>query len=1364
MPRRYFNWKLAVVVVLGFVVFSTAAFVLHRWQSSRSAKRRLETGTQAYHNHQWEQAARNLGAYLAMVRDDVPVLLKYADAQLNIRPIKDSNIQQAISAYHEILRIDRDNSEAATQLSKIYLAVLDKPSEAELTAKRALGRDESRPEVPGEQPQTGQNLELRRLLAIAMAKQYNREGKLSQAIVELKNIISESPGYIPAYETLGQVSENHPRDLEYPPLHYFDEAVKNNPSSALAHLIRAGFYLRSKDKPKALADLDQAERLDLSDSTVRLRLAKELISADLLDEARKHLVVLKNVSPSDNELWQTWGVLALKSRSQEEMLTVAESGLELSNQPLDFMIIATELFIRAPDYERAEHCIEQLHQKEIAPATTPFLEGLLASQRGQYHQAVQCWKRSIEYGNKSPEIRLALASVLSRLGDTQSALRQLRSLVSERPDDPRARMSLAEQLTKMGHWAEAAEQASKAMQLASEELEPELLYLQARIQLLPADSTNESDEQWEDIGKRLNELEKATSGAFGVKLLQLQLAILQGNFEDANALITELRISHPLHMKLALTEAQLHAAQSRTDDAISVLDTAIEEFPLAVEPVMYLAELLAEQNDKEKCEKILKEAFARFEQPAAKRELGLLLARFYVRWGQNDDAFELLGSLAQEMPNDVPIKRGLLQCEQVIPEEAQKLVDAIKVLEGEDGRQWRYEQARLWFRHDFQVRSAQIFSLLKENLEVNPDDQASRLLRAAAHEKAGNLSLAILDYEEAMRRAPNDIRIVVSAVSAMYKAGHYDRADEILKRAADQGLYHPQLKRFELQKHLREGEIGSASTILEDLLANQPGNRLYRLAFALLRIEQKDFTEAQQQLDRLKTEEPNSLTIAAVQIKLFIRQGQTDRALLLCNELVDKIDNAPAYILRGRTYKTLGDSNQASEDFERATTIEPNNVYGWIAKSDFYHSTKNLNAAVASIRKAMSLEPKSLSVCKRAVSLLLASSDPDERLEGHSILDRALESNPKDVELRLYKAHSLIATGNIKDATLILEAITDEHPEVSDAWLLLGEIRLKQGKSGEAIDFALRGLRYSPKDRQLLLSKARAEQEMSPLSAIATLKILRELYPNDFEVARELANAYIEASEAEKAVDLLRKQLSVCDAGTRRECRIGLAVALCKNNNKEEAEREFNSLYQSAPNDPRPLIAEVRLLAEDKRWSQLHQKVTDWTQEHPKDAEVPFAAAIISQTTGHPAEAVEFYQQVIKLDPNSLIALNNLAWIWCEEQGKPAQALELAQRGLEKAPEYIDLIDTRGVIWYRLGEFEKAADDFERCIASYPAHRPALTASYFHLGRTRARLGKKREALKNLKKALELNTEIGGLSTADVAEVQRLIEELSEES
>jgi len=151
---------------------------------------------------------------------------------------------------------------------------------------------------------------------------------------------------------------------------------------------------------------------------------------------------------------------------------------------------------------------------------------------------------------------------------------------------------------------------------------------------------------------------------------------------------------------------------------------------------------------------------------------------------------------------------------------------------------------------------------------------------------------------------------------------------------------------------------------------------------------------------------------------------------------------------------------------------------------------------------------------------------------------------------------------------------------------------------------------------------------------------------------------------------------------------------------------------------------------------------------------------MLLQVTGRSAESATLYQQILTLRPDNVITINNLAWIICEEQGKYQQALELAQRGLEKAPDYIDLIDTRGVAYYRLGEFNKAVQDLTRCVKLYPTGTPSAVASNFHLGRALAKLGQKDDAIKILKKVLKLNTEHSNLPPTDVVEVQHLLEEL----
>jgi tetratricopeptide (TPR) repeat protein len=1392
MPGRYFNWKLAIVLIISLIVLGVSAFGLRQWRRTNRAEQGLILGNKAYDEHRWEDAAEHLGSYISLERNDVPTLLRYADAQLKIRPAKRNRIQQAIGAYRRVLRLDRDNSEAAMQLTEIYLS-LGSPGEAELIARRQL--------------EAKDDPVLRRRLALALAGQR----KFKEAAEELKNIIKEHPEQVLAYETLGLLIEERPEDFKDTPSQWFNQAVEKNPSSAQAYLIRAGFYRRSENLPAALDDLAHAEKQDLSDPAVRLRLAQELINLNALDEAEVQLAAVQQSSPDDKDLWTTWASLALKSQSKEKMLKIAETGLkELSSQPWDFMPLAAELFVRSGRLEDANDCISKMRQKDISSASVTFLQGLVAAEQGHLYDAVKYWRQSMESGNKSIHVRLALASALSRLGNTQSAIQQLRSLISENPRSFEAYLALAKLSAQSGDWAEAADLASRAIELSPKNQEPVLLYLQAQIQLLSmsaADQGKVNTQLLNDIQQQFSVLSKNTEYAGEVKLLQFQLALQQDKLAQAESLAAQLKETNLPKVRIIMAQAELLTAQDKISEAILRLGQAVKEFPESVDLVRYLAILLDRKGSQKECEACIKEALVRIEAPIARRDLGLLLAQFYTRWEQSESVYVLLKELAREIPNDIPVKRRLLMCKQVIndPGQAQKIVNDIKSIEGESGWQWRYEQAKLWFAmDDFKNHYPQILSLLQQNMQINPNDQLSHLLLAKTYERAGEMQLAISMYREILSQSPDDLRVIIPAVAALYNQRQYDEAEQILSRASRQKLNNPELQRLQLQSYLRRGQLDSASEILQELLVNDPNNQAACLSLALLKIRQDDYDQASRLLDKLKTFNPNSLAVNAAQIQLNIHQGKKVEALRISDELVKNLNNASAYILRARTYATLRQPNKAIKDLDHAVSIEPDSAEVWAARSDFYRTVGQIKSASADINRALSLDPNNLQLQKRAIPLFLASGDIDMIHEGKALLEKALESDANDIQFRLLKARTELVEGTapaIENAKQILQKITENQPENAEAWVLLGEIEIRQGRPGKAMEAALGGLAYGPENKSLLLLKARAEAAKSPILAIPTLKLLHELDPNDLDAVLLMADTYIMAGEPKKAVDLLTEQLTVCDVSERRKCDNALAVAIYKSGDKTAAQKEFDSLLESEPNDPEPLLAQVQLLKEDKDWSRLCEKVVDWYGKHPGDNNTPISVArslmqiddsqarktaeelfrmvikdnsdstkammdlaILLQIGGRSAESAQLYERVLELEPDNVIAINNLAWIISEIQGKPKEALELALRGSKIDPNYCDLIDTRGVIYYRLGEFDKAVRDFNECIKLYPSITPSSIGTRFYLARALAKLGQKDKAIRYLKEALELNNQKGGLSMADLAEAQSLLKQVQEGS
>jgi tetratricopeptide (TPR) repeat protein len=1387
MPRRYFNWKLLIVLLLACFVLVATTVGIRRLQQSRRADRALRIGTQAYEQGRWLEAASNLGRWLVIVPDDVPTLFKYAYAQLNIRPLEQSNVQQAIAAYRAVLRYQKGNTEAALKLAEIYIQ-MDMAPEAELIISRALAQNDS----PA----------LRRILAVACA----RQRRFDEAADQLESLVRKHPDEILAYDVLGQLLEQQKGLLDEGPQYWFDEAVKNNPTAAMAYITRAGFYLRAGSKSEAVSDLTRAQELDLSDPVVHLRLVQELINAEMFESADVHLTQVWKQEPQNQILWQLWASLALRSRDNAKIKSVAQNGLsQLHNQPWDFMPQAVRLYIECGEFEQARNYITQLRRKDIAPAATAFLEGLMAKKQSRGYEAVKAWYRAIQLGGESDELMLMLSSTLSELGDKQSAIRYLRKLVSKNPMSFDGHINLARELAGAGLWAQVADHADAAMQIAPKNPEATILHVQARLQLLLAGRISDSETNWEVLQQELDRLEKMTGGALQIRLLQFQAALGRSQLAKAEQILSQLKVEFPDKLEVALAQVDFLDAQDMSEQAVQASQAAVQKFPDSLVALRRHLALLVGLDKRDDCESLLKDAIQRFKQPSVRGNITVLLARLYEQWGEHDKLYELLTYGRRELPDNVPIRRCLLSCSQVKADvqQAGKIVEEIRQIEGEDGWQWRYEQARLWYaQKDFHTTYPHIVSLLKENLLVNPEDQASRMLLAASYERAGQSSLGVLTYSEALDRAPDDITVIVPAVAAMLRAHEYERADEIIRQAAACKLVHPDLTKLQLQSHFRRGELSAASDILEQMWKNEPNDWPVGLSLAMIKLRQQDFDRAQELLNELRTLEPKSLPILAVQVELYLRQNEVDKALALCDKIVNDRNSASAYILRGRMHMMLGQMDEASTDFEDAARIEPNELRVWIAKSDFHRAAGQFDLAVAAARRAVALAPDDPIVARGAILTMLASQSYQVRTEAEVLLNRALAANQQDVQLRLCQARCLLARGTapaIRQATEVLSEITKDLPYSSQAWWLLAKTSVMQNQPVRAMDFVLRGLAHTPSDKLLLLFKAELESENSPKLASWTLGSLEQLYPDDVDVAISLAKLYGKSGQIDDAMELLERHIGRwTDTYSRTRLRIALAEILYENGQKEDALNQFSQLYQSGTGSSTVFLAEMSLLESSAEWAEVLKRTRQRLESQPQDTstlvtlakrlasyknneamntaetllwmllekyphsvEALGTLAVLEQVKGLYRESATLYQQVLVLEPANLVALNNLAWILCERQNEYEQALELVQRGLEMEPDYVDMIDTRGVIFHRLGQYDKAVADFKKCLELYPDGTPSAVTTYMHLGRSLAELGQSDKASEALRQALDLNTVIGGLTSEDLTDIQRLLGSLS---
>lgn len=1423
MAQRYFNWTLAIVLIVGVVVLAVAALSLHKWQRSVLAEESLPLGVQAFEAGDWEEAAKQIGRYLVINGDDIERLLMYGEAQLKTRPSASNNVHQAISAYSSVLRLDSGHTEAARRLIEIYLGLsaADRslgrsPGEAELKARRFL--------------ESHDDPVVRRFLALALIQQRN----LVEAQKTLLDLIAEHPDHVPAYELMGMLAAENPEDANKPSNYWFEEAVSRNPESAWAHVLRGGFLRRNGDLPNAMADFERAASLDLSETGAHLRLIAELIQARAYDQTREQITAFRAKKPTDTDLWRYWALLALQTGSEQEMETVAREGLkELAAYPWDFMPWAAELFIRIKRFDEAADGIQQMRAKNVQPGRCAFLEGYLSQQQGRLQEATASWRKAITLGYQSrqdlvwrghpPLVRMSLASALRQRGDLSSAVEELRLLVSEMPNYPQANLALAQLLAQTEDWPGVLEQARLVQRYVPDQREAAVLELQARMRILAGQGDSAvTRTAWRDIEARLAELGSSGGDVGQIRLLEAQAALFQGRSADATALLDQLQTDPAVGLSAVLLRAQLSANEGDMAQAVSLLRETMRRHPESVEPVRQLALLLNQQGDRAACEAAVQDAMATM-QGANRRSLGMLLAELYASWGQDDRLYEWLTELTGQFPDDIEPKRRLLTLERVIgdPVQAQAIVDQIKAIEGQGGRQWRVEQARVWIlSDDFRSYYSQIVRLLQENLLAGPDDRASRLLLAAAHEKAGELQLALTMYRELLQRWPDDMSVIARMVQTLYKAGDDEEAQRMLDRAQSRDLYDPDIQRLRLHGHLRRAlaadsdarqeALSSASDILRDLVRQDPNDTLAGLRLVSTLAAQKKYEEAQGVLDAVKVRDPQSVSVVVAQVQLYVDRGDAEAALRLCDETISRRDDVFGRMLRGTTYVTLKRYDEARADFDRVVALEPAKAEVWLVRSDFFRQTGRLDLAVSDIEKALELEPESLPVQQRALALFLDSGDATLLERGEGLLDKALQANPGDIELKLSKAQSLLRRETApatEQARRLLREITAESPKLPRAWVLLCTLELREDEVGEALDAALQGLAHNPQNRQLLLLKARAEGRRSPMLAVPTLRGLFDRDPNDTGVVSLLADAYVRSDRPQEAIGVLRQHVAALQDPARRQGEIALATLLYQAGEAEEAGAIFRRLVQAEPDNAAVVLTWARSLASQERWAEAKAVIADWRstrpndvsvsatfardlvagadkqglevaeellrsglQSHPRSAGLLHLLANVTATTGRPEEAMALNRRIIEMDPNDVFALNSLAWLLCEEQSQYAKALELANRGLKMRPEYIDLIDTRGVIHYRMGHLDQALEDLTRCIELYPGNAPAKASTHFHLARVYAEMGRTADAIRHVQQALMLHRQSrqttdptqrkSVLSEKDLADAERLLDQL----
>jgi len=1059
VPSGHVNVKVLAVLVAVVCAVAIGGYLLHEHRVRSAEHRALAEGNAAYENRQFTIAAVRLGQYLGRHPDDLPTLLKYADAQLHRRPPVKSNVEQAINAWEQILRwragageavggLKAEQVEAARKLTDLYLRLGSKVD--------ALRIAETWHADAPDDPAARDNL-VKTLVAQAKAQDYDR------ALVLLDQWLAKSPEDPAALrlkaavlvakkqpnearEVLHRLLDRHPGDVDGArslaflvfdqggegdpaddPERILTQAVDRNPKSAEARLARSQLYFLKNRYDQARADLEEVVRLGGANINLLLTAGTLLAEAGFDDAAASAFGRAADAEPHNPAVYVQPSEVMLESGDTENGAAIADRALAapLGEQRVDVLSPAAELYAAANRPADVRKCLDELGILAADTDTLLYVQGLLAMADGRTYEALDRFEKALRYNPRLTRAQLLYGRTLMWADSPRRAIGPLKEYLRLRQEAGRpvaaAQVELARAYSSLGRFEEAARIASEINLTGLSRKTANAAFL-AKIELMAQaarpDGVRPDPALIKHMIGQLAGLAAQHPQATGIRILHARLVAWQGDKEAAVRALRDLWAEASDKRAVGAALIDLFAEAKEYDRAIAECGALLGAAGLAKDQIVTLktrmAGLLAEAGRITEARKLLDELIEQA-QGSARSSLRLLLARLLIRHDQAEAATEVLVRAITEDDRDVASRILLLSLDPAegrIPDR-QVLADQIKRVEGEDGINWRCAQAIAYLdpaRRPEDWRTYEhrgtIETLLGECLSKDPDWELPALALGSLYERTGEEKKAFETYRKAVATNPRSIQ---AARRLAVLAERMQRWDELERAVGLLPADDPLSVRFRFVQVLRQGDREKAIAFLKEAVSKDKEAKdvAARVRLSALLQEKGEIQEAEKCLDDAMRAAPDSAEALTALVQLHLAKGEFGPALRLCEEALSRGPRPDRYLLLAQVYEGQGDSASAEAAIRKIAELKDSTETAFLALGRMYYRRGSIDKAVESWREGLSVTPKSYPLRAAIAEALLGSGGQERMDEAIRMIDELITERPGDLAVLLLRADYL---------------------------------------------------------------------------------------------------------------------------------------------------------------------------------------------------------------------------------------------------------------------------------------------------------------------------------------------------------------------
>ena len=1375
--RGVVNVRVVLGACLVLVVVLIGGWWWHSAQVRASSARARASGIAAWAAGDWDEAARQLGMYLSREPNDVEALLRFAEAQSQIRPLRSEQLSEAVASYERVLRLKPAHAEASRELADLYLAA-GKPGEAERVARARL-------ETAGEDPSA------RLLLARAQIE----ASEFESAARHLEAVIQLDPSQLQAYDLLGELQAEQIGDAEAA-RRTFDALMERNPASPTAHVLRARFLRRFGDREQALTMLKKAAQLSPQDSSTLLLLGDELAELGQTPDAKQYLSAAIEKSPREPAPYLILARLSLREHQVDEALAVVERAERELDGAMELLPLAVQCYVAAGNPDRAAECVAELKDAGASENLVEFLGALVTAARGQTWRAIAQLDEVVRQRPEAAEAWLELARLFATTGQFRRSAEACDRFVRLRPESREARVALAESLLAAGEF-DRAEQVASEVGLQ----EPRAALVRCRVRLDRQSSAGAaaSRADLERLAADAKRLGETFADRSGFVLVEAEALTALGQWQEAVDVLEQSTLENPDRLPISIALGDLHRRHQRFDAAKACFTQVLAQRPACVEAHLGMARVRAAEGDIKAAIGALRESLQHAE-VAACAGLWLELARLLLEVGRSEESVAALEEGAAKLPQELRLRLAMLSHPLFLgdPKRAHPVIDDVRSIEGEEGVNWKWQQARVWLDEtEPPVTTDAIAELLEDCVGADRGWVEPAVALAKLRLDQGAVDRAIEIYETLLLEAPGSVGGAEALLSLLESRGRYAHASQVL---AELPLDHPRLIPHRINQALREGEREKAAELLESSLRQDAVASVTASRLASIYIEMGRLDDAERVVSRAEGAIPESVDVHRMRVELKLARGRAETAVGYCEDLAKRMDSFETHLLCAETCTRVGQLNRAEDEYRRLTAFEDRAAEGYTLLGGFLRRLGREREAVEAYRIAMGQGVQSSSGARRRLAgLLLASGGPVDRAEAKRLVEEALRHSPLDGGALALKATMLAEDGpeGIEQARQILNGVVERDPHAVEAWWMLVRLSLAERSKTSAERILDRALAANPTSVPLLLERAELLTPQQPLLAIQAARRAVDSEPGNPMARVGLAKAMAGAGQTDEAIDMLGVWLAPV-RGLEAAGAMGFyAEQLCRQDRVEEAQGPLRRADNLAPWHPAVVRAKLLMAVTEGGIEQAEALATECLEQRGDDRSLLLEAASIllpgdtpalvetarrllervaegrpdapggwlgAAVAAHKLGRVDLaegaFRKALETSPDNAAAANGLAWVLCEDRRDPGSALPIANQGVRRWPRDLHLLDTRGVILFRLGRLEEAKRDLLDALDLASHQSPTAAAVRFHLARVLAANGERDEARKHLEESLTMAAQWGGLSAQEEAEATLLSQQL----